>query len=182
MSKTIIGFTGRKQSGKTTAAQYLVDKGFLKCSFAEPIKDMTWFFLQGFGLSATYVNQLLTTHKEVVIPELGVSARHVMQTLGTDWGRKLIHNDIWVMSMSKRLAEEPGDLIVFDDVRFENEAAMIRGMGGLIIHIDRGDQVADSHASEQGIEFKKRDVLINNDYALEDFLANVDDAVDCVSL
>ncbi len=37
----IIAFVGRKGSGKTTAAQYLVEKyGFHKVSFAKPLKDL----------------------------------------------------------------------------------------------------------------------------------------------
>ncbi len=136
--KKIIAFTGPKQSGKSTAADYLVGNGFKKLSFAEPIKDIVWFLLQGFNLNQDYIEQLMTTHKEVVIPELGVSARHLMQTLGTEWGGTLIHPDIWTMWMSKRLVTETSGYLVFDDVRFENEAALIRSLGGLIIHIDRG--------------------------------------------
>ena len=177
--KTIIGFTGPKQSGKSTAADYLVAGGFKRLSFAEPIKDIVWFLLQGFNLKHNYIEQLMTTDKEVVIPELGVSARHVMQTLGTDWGRKLIHPDIWVMWMSKRLVTETADYLVFEDVRFENEAALIRSLGGLIIHIDRGDLVSDdSHISESGIKMHADDVLISNNYAVVDLLGDVYAVVD----
>ena len=172
--KTLIAFTGLKQSGKTTAAQYLETKDFLKLSFAEPIKDITWFLLQGFGLSAPYVNQLLTEHKEVTIPELGVSARYLMQTLGTEWGRKLVHPDLWVMSMSKRLEAESGDLFVFDDIRFANEAKMIRERGGLIIHVVREGSIADGHASESGITDEPGDCFISNNGTIRAFLRNVD--------
>ncbi len=175
LNKTIIGFAGLKQSGKSTAAEHLVDNGFTKLSFAQPIKDIAWFLMRGFGLPTHYVDQLLTEHKEVIIPELGVSSRHLMQTLGTEWGRQLIHPDIWVMSMSKRLVGEPDDLIVFDDIRFENEAKMIRDMGGLIIHVDRGDLIAsDIHISESGIKDHESDRYVDNDFSIEDFLIDVD--------
>ncbi len=178
LNKTIIGFTGPKQSGKSTAAEYLVAGGFKKLSFAEPIKDMTWYFLRCLGCDAHYIEQLLTVKKEVVIPGLGVSARHIMQTLGTDWGRDTIHPNLWVMLMSNRLANEDSDYLVFDDIRFENEASAIRSLGGLIIHINRGDLVSDDlHESEAGIELHKDDGAVDNDYAVAGFLADVDAAV-----
>jgi hypothetical protein len=65
------------------------------------------------------------------------------------------------------------DYIVFDDVRFENEAAMIRDMGGLIIHIDRGELVAAEHVSELGIDDHDDDAFIDNDYSIDDFLVDV---------
>ena len=173
----IIAFTGPKQSGKSTAADYLIGKGFKKLAFAEPIKDFVWYLLQGFSLKQDYIERLMTTHKEVVIPELGVSARYLMQTLGTEWGRTLIHPDIWTMWMSKRLATETAEYLVFEDVCFENEAALIRSMGGLIIHIDHRDLVSDDkHVSESGINRHKDDVLINNDYTVN-FLRDIDAVV-----
>ncbi len=174
----IIGFTGPKQSGKRYAADYLVGKSFKKLSFAEPIKDIVWYLLQGFNLKQDYIEQLMTTHKEVVIPELGVSARHLMQTLGTEWGRDTIHTDIWAMWMSKRLVTETSEYLVFEDVRFENEAALIRSMGGLIIHIDRACLVSDDkHVSEAGIKMHTDDVLIDNDHAVVDLMDAIDRAV-----
>ncbi len=178
VGKTIIGFTGPKQSGKSTAADYLVGKDFKKLSFAKPIKDVVWYLLQGFNLKQDYIEQLMTTHKEVIIPELGVSVRTLMQTLGTDWGRDTIHTDIWTMWMSKRLVTETADYLVFEDVRFENEADLIRSVGGLIIHIKRGSLISlDDHASEAGINPHADDEFILNDSTEAHFLAQVDAAV-----
>lgn len=96
-----------------------------------------------------------------------------MQTLGTEWGRVQINNDLWVMAARKSLERCEDNLIVFDDVRFENEASMIRELGGLIIHIDRGDLVTDEHASEQGIADHPDDAFVDNDHTLDDFLLDV---------
>jgi len=176
--KTIIGFTGPKQSGKSTAADYLVANSFKKLSFAEPIKDIVWFLLQGFNLKQDYIEQLMTTHKEVIIPELGVSARWLMKSLGTEWGRDTIHTDIWAMWMSKRLVTETNDHLVFEDIRFENEAALIRSLGGLIIHVKRPCLISlDDHASEAGINRYSDDTFILNNSTTAYFLAQVDAAV-----
>jgi hypothetical protein len=153
MNQRIIAFAAAKQSGKTTAAEHLVDNGYTRLSFAQPIRDMTWYLMQLAGLPTPYSEQLLTTHKEVVIPEFGVSARYLMQTLGTDWGRGLVHPQLWIMLMSKRLANTAAKHLVIDDIRFEDEATLIRDRGGLIIHINRYPAQAanDAHISESGI-------------------------------
>lgn len=53
--------------------------------------------------------------------------------------------------------------VVFDDVRFENEAALIREYGGLIVHIHRpGLPTTDAHASEAGIVVQAGDVMLDN--------------------
>lgn len=42
----IIAFTGKKGTGKTTAASILIDKGFSLVSFAEPLKSLTASFFK----------------------------------------------------------------------------------------------------------------------------------------
>ena len=112
--------------------------------------------------------------KEQSIPPFYKSCRQMMQLLGTEWGRDLIHPDIWVIAARAQI-ERYGDAdIVFDDVRFENEASMIRELGGLIIHVDRlGNDDNDRHRSEDGIYDQTADRFIDNDGDLESFLTDV---------
>jgi hypothetical protein len=57
--------------------------------------------------------------KEAVHPELGVSPRHLMVTLGTEWGRDAVHPDLWVRIWAASLPEAAH--VVAEDVRFPNE-------------------------------------------------------------
>ena len=159
----IIGFTGRKQSGKSTAASALVQLGYEKRSFAEPLRSMTNELLLALGLSTAEIVACHTSKEEVIHP-IGVSMRHLLQTLGTDWGRALIDPDLWIKCEQERLEQVPVEAhLVYDDVRFENEAALIRAHGGLIVHIRRaGLPAADAHASEAGIEVKEGDLVLDN--------------------
>lgn len=165
----IIGLAGKKESGKTTAAQSIVDSlGFKKLSFAEPVKKMIDSLL--FDLGCT------ETGKKDLAQYIQVTKRYLYQTLGTEWGRKMIHPNIWLMIADIRVIEviDIGyEHIVIDDVRFENEADYIRERGGVIIHIERLGLVStDEHFSEKGIAFKKGDIhLANNrlDVFLSDF-------------
>lgn len=144
--KPIIAFTGLAQSGKTTAANAFISIGYDRMSFAEPIKAMV---------------SCLTPckDKDARPPSLcGKTLREVYQTLGTDWGRKMVGEDIWILAGRARLDELLGDVesdvirgIVLDDVRFDNEAELIRSMGGLVVEITRSSVPQMEHSSEAGI-------------------------------
>ena len=141
-------------------------------SFADPIKNMVGDFLLYMGYSSDYVDSLLTENKEDLMP-MGKSTRHLLQSLGTEWGRDCVDKNVWTILARRRLHVEEAERIIFDDVRFENEASMIRGMGGIIIHIDRGDLVTDEHRSEAGIMDGDEDFFVDNDTTIEDFCGDV---------
>ena len=161
----IIGFTGKKGVGKTTAASFLVEQGWEKSSFADPMRNMLRSFLRDYGLTYPEINYAMD-NKEVNIPRLGVSYRHLMQTLGTEWGRCMVRDDIWVtMQRFKISTARLGKCksIVYDDIRFENEAELIRSFGGKIVHIKRpGLDNADGHVSESGIAIAAGDIVLDN--------------------
>ena len=178
MTKVIIGFAGKKGSGKSTAAIHLKNElGFEAHSFAFPMRDMLYKFLGNMGVDLDEALHYLLFDKETVIPQVGKSARVLLQTLGTEWGRLKVDCDIWVKASEVMLLNSQCQRIVFDDVRFENEAAMIRGLGGLIIHVDRLDSLADEHCSERGIMRADQDTWLPNDRSVSGFLHNVESMV-----
>lgn len=171
----IIGITGYKGHGKDSVGALLSQKGFILISFATPLKVM---LLEGLRLSSEQVYGKL---KEVVDPRYGVTPRHMMQTLGTDWGRNLIADDLWIRAGIERardyLAE--GKSVAFTDVRFPNEARAIREAGGDIWAVLRPAYPVDrSHESEQHIEQLTHDAeqIIFNTGSLFDLGTAVDDA------
>lgn len=162
----IVGFTGKKQSGKTTAADHLVANGYRRMSFATTLKSMVALMLSDCGIPVDQIIYYQET-KEAVIPAIGVSYRSLCQTLGTEWGREHVHHDLWVNIARHRInvlhdtARSLG--VVFDDVRFDNEARMIRDMGGMIIHMRRGEfGRGDLHRSEAGVRVEAGDAVIQN--------------------
>jgi len=127
----IIAFSGYKQSGKSECAKCLIEHGYRRMSFADTLKEM--LLLMGIERECLYGSR-----KEEVIPWLGVTGRHCMQTIGTEWGRELINDDVWVKVMERRLKETPNSIaVVFDDCRFENEVQLIRSLGGVIVRVTR---------------------------------------------
>lgn len=142
----VIGFAGAKQAGKSTSAQALSPFNYRVYSFADPIRKLC----RALGITKKYYSK----DKDAPIPHLGKkSARYIMQTLGTDWARDMVSESIWLDMMEKRLVDAHKNkfLITVDDVRFDNEATLIRNMGGIIIRIIRGGTQSDTHISEKGV-------------------------------
>lgn len=233
----IIGLTGAKGAGKDTAAKYLIEQGWTKVAFAEPLKGMVRAYLrtkgrlrdalfnmvdallaiQGvndfdrrrlvydpdyYGLPTGYLAGKSTldalrllemwgrqhiggefwqggvtkeaTHpdiiermiegdlKEAPAPEFdGKSPRLVMQTIGTEWGRMMMHPDFWMVIARGRIRIAPWCVVT--DVRFENEADLIHELGGQVIRVVRpGTGSGDHHASEKGLDDRYVDHSILN--------------------
>jgi dephospho-CoA kinase len=159
----LIGIAGRARSGKDTVADMLVTmRGGYRYSFADPIRSM----LRGIGIDMNDPEWI--ANKEKPIPGLGRSPRYLMQTLGTEWGRQLVNEDIWKIIAEINLLQTGSGMII-SDVRFDNETAWVRSMGGIVIHIDRPDApVVEAHSSEAGVQRLARDIVIVNDGTLED--------------
>ena len=175
----IIGITGRKGTGKSTLADYLVRAhGFTHLKFADPLKDMLRTFLSCRGLGHDAIERMIEGDlKETPTHYLGgKSPRHAMQTLGTEWGRNCLSKNLWRDAIVDRIRsirdDEPWCDIVIDDVRFMNEANVILTFGGKVVKlIGRGD-TDDNHPSEAGIAVA--DVEIRNDGSLIDLFDEVE--------
>jgi hypothetical protein len=154
----IIAITGYARSGKDTVTEMLIEifskrgETWEKLSLASPLKDM---LKVGLGLD----------DKDPRAEELyGVNYRTLAQTLGTEWGRNIVCEDIWT-----RIAEQraKGKNVIISDLRFESEADWVRKAGGVVVHLERKDlqRIAESkHSSEAGIDMHHGDYKILNNW------------------
>lgn len=132
----LIGLSGFAGSGKSAVSKILIERyGYQRMRFAEPLKAM----LRTMGLSEREVDG---DHKEVPSQLLGgKTPRWAMQTLGTEWGRTMIDSQLWVNAWERMYLNLHLSLhvppVVVDDVRFENEVARIKDLGGLLIRVKR---------------------------------------------
>jgi len=153
----LIGIAGKAGSGKDTVADLLAERmKFGRHSFAKPIKDMLYV---GLGL--------MDKADELAMELYGCTYRKLAQTLGTEWGRKLIDPDIW-LAATKRATM--GGQFIISDVRFNNEAEFIRKYG-ILIQLERpGQDVIEEsdHSSEEGVDGFHGDYRIINFGDLED--------------
>ncbi|WP_110995830.1 deoxynucleotide monophosphate kinase [Pseudomonas sichuanensis] len=177
MSQILIGLAGHARVGKDTAAQYLeAHHTLISYAFADPLKQA---LASMFNLADT---QLEGPAKELPLTWLGKSPRELMQLLGTEWGRDLVHPQLWLLLAEQKLqllAEHDQSMngVVIRDVRFENEADWVRNKGGVIFHISRrGIRPANGHVSESGVRHNAGDYVIENDGTLEELYSQLDRA------
>lgn len=164
----VIGFTGKKGSGKTEAARMVsASFGFAPVSFADPLRIVC---ATVFGLSD---EELLDRElKEKPLSRWPfVSPRYLMQVVGTDMFRKHFP-EVWIKAF-QRICLHHGVNVVVADVRFLNEANAIKELGGWVVRVDRGLHAVDPHPSEMEMDLIEPDLTIQNTGTLGEFQAAV---------
>lgn len=166
----LIGITGPANSGKSVLSKALQGQfGYYPMNFSGGLKRMIH--------TLPHLSEEKMQNKEWrerVHPFYGKTPREMMQSLGTDWGRHLVHPDIWVWVAAQKIENKFSvtrniSSYIFDDVRFENEAEWIRNTGGLIVALKRTEvQPIKYHISEAGIAPNVEDYIVRNDRSIED--------------
>lgn len=201
----VVGLAGRKGSGKTTLAKLLaassnaVTDAQLKpqmVALAQPLKDMIAMLLTYKGIPQPELVQYIEGDKKEQPIIKDVTARKLMQTLGTEWGRSIdenlwtdiIENDVkellnsykadvkWLKEKQPETALPARPFIIISDVRFPNEVEMVRRLGGKVFWVSRVDEPADGHASEASLTISGCDGKIDNNGHIADSLKQLMDA------
>jgi hypothetical protein len=166
----IIGISGYARAGKDEAAKALVEAhGFTRVAFADKLREVLLalnprvgvkVFLRETDLGAVR-SDATTVYLEDVIKlygwggyketEYGPEVRRLLQRLGTEAGRQLLGDNVWV---DAALTGHPKDAkLVIPDVRFPNEAQAIKDAGGVVWRINRpGTKPANAHVSETALD------------------------------
>ncbi|WP_367847033.1 hypothetical protein [Rhodoferax sp. WC2427] len=170
----IIGLTGLMGSGKDTIAEILrKQRNYVPVAFADPLRQE---IMDAFGIPIEVLTDRAT--KEAATPQLALSRcrdfdfeacminynktplldmtlprspRWIMQRWGTEY-RRAQDPHYWTKAMNRRLSHlsQQGQCIAVTDVRFMNEALLVREHGGYIWQVNRGFTIATpgAHKSE----------------------------------
>lgn len=168
----LIAFSARKQHGKDTSADFVMRKllhngaSCKKIGFADPLKR---FCMDSLGLTHNQVygtdeqkNTLTNWKWEGIDPAIRVNyspvneymtAREVMQIVGTDLMRDKFNRDIWARAAINIARNSKEDFIIFNDTRFINEVQAAKKENGLIIRLHRKNHINnDEHWSEKALD------------------------------
>jgi hypothetical protein len=179
----LIALCGAAGSGKNTVADRLVkEHGFYHIAFADPLYEMVSIVT---GLPREDLEDREV--KETVIDWLGKSPRELLQSLGTEWGRNAVNEQIWIMAAFRRVADldAAGRDVVITDARFDNEAVAAKAAGGVVWRVVRrgGPRLAEgaaAHSSEAGVPDVLVDAEIANYGTVAELNARVDAAISMV--
>ncbi len=147
MSK-LIGIMGLKNSGKDSVAKkiiYAEGGAWKKVAFADALKDAVaalfgWNrqLLEGDTPEGREWREKVDSYWE---RELGIkdfSPRKALQMIGTNVMRNHFDEAFWIKALKRKILDSTNRIIV-TDVRFPNEANMIKSMGGNIVQVIRGE-------------------------------------------
>lgn len=164
MKYPIVAFTGPAGCGKSTAASVFPDA--TRFSFARPLKDI----LESVGVPRDCLYDPVLKEQPCEILG-GKTPRQVLQMLGTNFFREQIRKDFWIRVAERKLTDLiPQGPVLIDDCRFDNEAQLVRDLGGTVIEIVRPGVSRGGHASERGIDPRLIDRTLRNDDTPERFV------------
>lgn len=181
----LVGLNGYAGAGKDTAAAFLLEDGWTRASFADKLREFAYvlnpivvqdtpipldgeddprFSPAGFPLRVRREHVRLRDLVHAVgwdrAKNENPDVRALLQRLGTDCGRNLLGENVWVDAVMSDLPD--GDVVI-TDVRFPNEAKAVRDAGGAVIRIGRpGVRPVNGHLSETALDGYDFDAIVVN--------------------
>lgn len=170
-----IAFAGRKQSGKTTCSEF-VAKLFNELvepyntakiyNFADPLKKDICMNILGMSYEQCYgSDDQKNTITDIEWDGVRLTARDVMQFVGTNIFRKMKHN-VWADATINKIKTEKPNLAIIADCRFPNEVEAVKNIGGYVIKLTR-NPYSSNHESEIALDeayYSQHnfDLIVNN--------------------
>lgn len=167
----IVGLTGYGQSGKDTAAQGLIDIGWERKSFADPLRECIYL------LNPIISSQVAGRHTLSLAADMGSQGsgpeiehlriaatvdavgwdeakkhgevRRLLQVFGTEVVRDHFGRDAWTHILVEQIKRDWDKNYVVTDCRFPNEVECIHNLGGIVVRISRpGVGPVNAHVSD----------------------------------
>ncbi len=180
--------------------EQLEDREFKEKELGKEWSKELWYCVADDGSYVPYEQNL---HEYKVVDIVKLTPRKLLQLLGTEAGRQIIHPNIWVNALFvdykptgdnllegevRKVREE--DLIypnwIITDVRFPNEAQAIKDRGGIVIRVNRPlERLGNSklpklkhtsisqHPSETALDNYNFDYVIENEGNIDELVQKI---------
>ena len=179
----ILSFSGRKQSGKSTSADYIIslitqtdikirenrhelNMSYKIYSFADPLKQDICINILGLTYDQCYgSDDDKNTMTDLWWDEVQLTARQAMEIIGTKIFRALKTN-VWVDATINKIKKENVDLAIISDCRFPNEVEAVKNSGGLNIRLDldpfHANSISENSLDQDVYDWSNFDLIIKN--------------------
>lgn len=192
MKKNLVILSGKINSGKSTAAKYIVNQfNYSKTAFAEHLKNTLYTFLQSQNINISLEDFYTEEGKDKIIPlrfpnNLPSTVRGSMQWWG-ELMKEQLGDNFWIKYVIKKIQDSSSNYII-EDARFEYEITQIRdsllqfNYNIFTINIVSSRSKNNNHISETHLDnYNKFDFTIYNDNSLEDLYNNINNILNLIS-
>jgi hypothetical protein len=187
MKHPLIGLSGKKRTGKDTAAEALIALGYKRFAFADVMKEAVYRLDTPIGHEVRAradgeFHKLVKAGDTIARPRIkdlvdawgwegakqDHEVRRLLQVFGTEVGRSLFGENFWVEQTMRQVAAHDGPAVI-TDVRFPNEARAIEKAGlSWLLRIERpGLEPGDQHASETALDDYEFEAVIKNNSTID---------------
>lgn len=182
----IVGLHGKMGAGKNEAARrlaMLAPVPVVEVSFAAKLKQGSCQSL-GDVYSDRWEEWKNNPNARVQVVvdglvEIDISVREYWQFSGTEGGRNIFGQDVWVDAALPFGRDYSDAIHVVTDVRFANEARRVRQLGGVVVLVVGPHEDTGGHASEQALSNGYIDLVLDNTRRDDDF-ASLDAQLDAL--
>lgn len=200
LSSPLIGLGGRLRSGKDVVADRLVaEHGYVKLGMSDALHEAMLAidpivvvdeFVQypegapGYGWNTPRAKMRYSELVEgvgYVEAKKRPEVRRLLQNLGTEVGRNMIGENVWVDIMARKIDDHrgAGHPVVVTGIRFPNEVQMIEALFGQAVWLERPGTQAPTegtaaHASENSVSASDFHWTLHNDSTLAALEAKTD--------
>ena len=179
----ILSFSGRKQSGKSTSADYIISlinehhimlrenryEFNMTCknySFADPLKQDICINILGLTYDQCYgSDDDKNTMTDLWWDGVQLTAREAMEIIGTKIFRALKTN-VWADATINKIKKENVDLAIISDCRFPNEVESVKNSGGINIRLDldpfHSNSISENSLDQDVYDWSNFDIIIKN--------------------
>ena len=182
--KTVILLSGKKETGKSTAASFFVESGGVEQSFAAELKDQLFVFTKyilGADVTYDHFQKQELKIKPITIPYVDkeITPRYLMQKYGTEIMRDMFNDNYWVDRVISKIIKAESDFHIISDCRFPNEIDRIKDKLNGVCHlytlrVNRNTGKNDNHPSETSLDdYQNWDFLIDNNYSKDAYFMNL---------
>ena len=191
--KLFIGISGKLGSGKDTVAQYLIEhlEKATRIALADLLKEEVAWALTGYYDTYRFselpekLQGELRSHYGTELPEhikpsdlirwMNDRAtkeyfRKILQWWGTEFRREQFGKNYWIDRLEKRVLSNPSiTTVIIPDIRFPDEAVMVKRNNGYLIRVVRGEINTGDHPSETALDdYAEFDTWVHNTGTLYD--------------
>lgn len=157
----VIGLSGYARAGKDTIAHFLAERGYVRASFADYIRTAL-YALNPLVSEDRRVSDVVDAYGWEVAKVERPEVRSLLQRLGTEVGREILGDNVWVDLTFRNMPDASN--VVIADCRYPNEAQVVKELGGEIWRVVRpGHGPANTHQSEIGLDAWPFDRIFAND-------------------